>query len=119
MSINIDQWCARIRSFIQKIGTVKAGSTRYYRYLNIINFKAILFFCILLLTHGDIEANPGPTKKTSNYFSCCHWNVNSILAHNKMSLLTAYNIVQKFEIICISETYLDSTVDNKTVEIKD
>ena len=23
----------------------------------------ILFVCILLLTHGDIEANPGPTKK--------------------------------------------------------
>ena len=57
-------------------------------------------------------------QKTSNYFSCCHWNVNSILAHNKISLLTAYNIVWKFNIICISETYLDSTVDDKTIEIK-
>ena len=63
MSINIDQWRARIESFIQMIGTVRTGSTRYYRYLNIINFKVILFFYILLLTHGDIEANPGPTEK--------------------------------------------------------
>ena len=62
MSINIDQWHERIGSFIPKIGTVRTGSTRYYRYLNIINYKVILFFCILLLTHGDIEANPGPTK---------------------------------------------------------
>ena len=77
-----------------------------------------MFSCILLLTHGDIEANPGPTKKASNYFSCCRWNVNSILAHNKISLLTAYNIVQKFDIICISEKYLESTVDDKTTEIK-
>ena len=72
MSINIDQWHARIGSFIQNIGTVRTGSTRYYIYLNIINYKVVLFFCILLLTHGDIEANPGTTKRTSNHFSWCH-----------------------------------------------
>ena len=77
----------------------------------------ILFFSILLLTHGDIKADPGPTKKTSNYFSCCHWNANSILAQNDISLLTAYNTVKKLDIICISETYLDSTVDDKTIEL--
>ena len=53
---------------------VRTGSTRYYRYLYIINYKFISFFCKLLLTHGGIEANPGPTKKISNYFSCYHWN---------------------------------------------
>ena len=66
---------------------------------------------------GYIEANPQPTKKTSNYFSCCPWNANSILGHNKISLLTAYHTVRRFNIICISETYLDSTVDDKTIEI--
>ena len=54
MSINIDQWHARIGSFIQKIDSV--------RYLNITSCKVILFFCIPLLTHGDIESNSGPTK---------------------------------------------------------
>ena len=118
MSIHIDQWRARIGSFIQKIGSVRTGSTRYYRYLNIVNFKVtlfFLFFCVFLLTHGDIVGQPWVYKKTSNYFSWCHWNVNNILAHNKISLLTGYNIVQKFS---ISETYLDSAVDNKTIEIK-
>ena len=118
MPINIDQWHARIWSFFQKIESVRTGSTRYYWYLNIISYKVILFFCILLLTHGDIEANPGPTKKSSNYFSSCHWNVSRILGHDKISLLTAYNIVHAFDIIFISKTYLDSTVDDKTIEIK-
>ena len=67
---------------------------------------------------GTLKPTLGLQKNPSNYFSCCHWNVSSILAHNKISLLTAYNTVQKFDIICISETYLDSTVDNKTIEIK-
>ena len=69
------------------------------------------------MTHGDNEVNPGPTKKPSNYFSCCYWDVHSILAHSKISLLTDYKIVKKFDIICISETYLDLTVDDKTTEI--
>ena len=38
---------------------------------------------MLSLTHVDIE-NPGPKRRTSNYFSCCHWNVNSIMTHNKL-----------------------------------
>ena len=62
---------------------------------------------MLLITHGDIETNQGPKSKSSKYFSCCHWNVNSILAHDKLSLLTAYNSTQHYDIICISETYLD------------
>ena len=119
MSRNIDQWPVRIGSFIQKIETVRTGSTRYYRHLNIINFKVILFYCIYTSFDSWWHwCQPWAYKKTSNYFSCCHWNVNSILAHNKISLLTAYNIVQKFDIISISETYSDSTVDNKTTEIK-
>ena len=64
MSININQWRARIGSFIQKVETVRTGSTIYYRYLNIINFKVILFFCILLLSHGDIEVNSGPNTSS-------------------------------------------------------
>ena len=80
------------------------------------NSKIILFcFClffvlILLLKHGDIEINPRPKKKLVKCFSCCHWNVNSILAHNKLSLLTAYNSALNYDLICLTETYLDSTV---------
>ena len=33
-----------------------------------------------------------------------------ILAHSKLSLLEAYNAVHKYDILCISETYSDSSV---------
>ena len=74
------------------------------------------FAFVLLLKHGDVEINPGPNKKEARFFSCFHWNINSILTHNKLSLLEAYNTVHKYDILCISETYLDSSalVDNTT-----
>ena len=37
-------------------------------------------------------------------------NVNIILAQNKLSLLTAYNSALNYDLICLTETYLDSTV---------
>ena len=65
----------------------------------------------MLLKHGDTEINPGPKKQLAKCFSCCHWNVNRILAHNKLSLLTAYNSALNYYLTCLTETYLDSTVD--------
>ena len=70
-------------------------------------FLWILYFALTLLQHGDIELNPGP-----KYFFICHWNLNSLTAHNylKVSQLQAFNLVHKFDILCISETHLDSSV---------
>ena len=64
------------------------------------------------MTHGDIEVNPGPKKNCSTNFSFCHWNLNSLSAHNcvKFSSLQAYNIVYKHDVICLSETYIDNSV---------
>ena len=87
-----------------------------YNDLNIVNYKVFALIIILLLTHGDIESNPGPKCRTY-YFSCCHWNVNSIMAHNKLSLLSAYNTLHKFDVICISETYLDKSADDDALSI--
>ena len=66
---------------------------------------------ILLLLSGDIETNAGPDPGYSNSFSFCHWNLNSIAAHEfiKMSLLQAYNAIYGFDIICLSETYLGNS----------
>ena len=55
--------------------------------------------------------------KNAKYFSCCHGNVNSILAHDKLSLLTAHNSTQHCNIICVSETYLDSSIDENTLKL--
>ena len=67
----------------------------------------LLYFALRLLQHGDIELNPGP-----KYFSMCHWNLNNLTAHNysKVSQLEAFNLVHKFDILCILETRLDSSV---------
>ena len=77
-----------------------------------LNFFAILYFCYILLRHGDIEVNPGPKKNCSTSFSICHWNLNSLMAHNyvKLSSLQAYNTVYKHDVICLSETYIDNSV---------
>ena len=58
-------------------------------------------------------------RKKANFFSCFHWNVNSILTHNKLSLLEAYNTIHKYDMLSISETYLDSSVsvDDTTLSI--
>ena len=71
---------------------------------------------------GDIEINPGPKLNALNRcFSICHWNLNSISAHmfTKVSLLSAYSSVHKFDIICLSETYLNSETpsDDKNLKI--
>ena len=63
----------------------------------------------LLLRCGDVESNPGPKDKLS--LSICHYNINSIAVHNfaKLSSLEAFNSVHSFDIICISESFLDSS----------
>ena len=75
----------------------------------------------MILVSGDVEFNPGPRRSTDETFSICHWKLNSLSAYNynKLFLLRAYMAVHKFDLICLSDTHLDSTVasDNKNVEI--
>ena len=83
------------------------------------NYISILF-CIFLITFlfskgyvsGDVEVNPGPKNSVSECLSVCCWYLNSISAHDysKLFLLKACILAHKSDIICLSETYLDSTV---------
>ena len=69
----------------------------------------------MLFACGDIELNPGPKKRSSCYdFSVCHWNLNSITAHDfaKIDLLQAYNTIKQYDMICLSESYLDASVSS-------
>ena len=92
----------------------------YFRLLNsfFANFSGK--FDLLMLC-GDIESNPGPRPNSGQSFSICHWNLNSIAAHNfsKISLLKAYNAIHTYDIICLSETYLnhDTLSDNDKSKI--
>ena len=86
--------------------------------LILMNFFYSFFSENLLLLHGDIEANPSPNKKYKS-FTCCHWNINSLAANNmlKLSSIAAYNSIHKYDFICISETYLDSSVQSDDRDI--
>ena len=59
-----------------------------------------------LLLRGDIETNPGQRRNLSNHFTICHWNLNSISAHNfaKVQLLKAYLALHKFDIVRLKHT---------------
>ena len=48
------------------------------------------FMVLLLLRSGDIEKNPGPKK--SSVFNFCHWNLNSLAAHDfvEITLIEAF-----------------------------
>ena len=81
---------------------------------------SLLFICSLLLLHGDIESNPGPRNSKNHLPSFCHWNLNSLPAHNfsKMLLLKAYNAIYKYDFICLSEIYLDSSIPSDHVSLE-
>ena len=65
---------------------------------------------LLVMLSGDVEVNPGPKKKDKDCLSICHWNLNSISGYDysKLFLLNSCNSLHMFDIICLSETYLDS-----------
>ena len=75
-------------------------------------YDYLWFKCSLLLLYGDIELNPEPRQNTTKNFSICSWNLNRIVAYNfaKLVLLKAYDLINRFEIICLSETYLHSNI---------
>ena len=81
-------------------------------FLSCSNVRHIWLFPRLMHLSGEIEKNPGPKKDFSQTFSIGNWNLNSLVAHNftKIALLKAYLSVQRFDIFCISETYLNSSI---------
>ena len=66
---------------------------------------------LLILLSVDVELKPGPKGACTSNIPICHWNLNSISAHNyiKLFLLKACIAIHKFDIICSLETYLDSS----------
>ena len=59
-------------------------------------------YIFLITLSGDVELNPGPKCKAAQTLSICHWNLNSVCAHDfaKLSLLRAYVNIHKFDIVC-------------------
>ena len=73
----------------------------YAKYLRLKN----LLFC------DDIETIPFNQCKSISFY---HWNLNGLLARNceKFHLVEAFVVSNNVDIFCISETFLDLSVDN-------
>ena len=66
---------------------------------------------MLLLESDNIETNPDPTR--SPFIKFCQWNLNGLAVDEfaKMPLIEAFITTQNFDIICLSEIFLDSSID--------
>ena len=87
-----------------------------------VSCNLLCWIYILLITlSGDVKRNLRPKLKAAQRLSICHWNLNSICAHNfaRLSLLRAYVSVHKFDFICWSEMYLDSSIDDEKLKSQD
>ena len=71
----------------------------------------------LLLRSGDIETQLGTRSKNS--ISVGKFNINRLSAHNvaKLSSLKAFNSVHNFDIICLSESFLDSSFHSSNPDL--
>ena len=67
-----------------------------------------------------METNPLPRKLKTNNFSVCHWNLYSLSAHSfsKLTQLKAHNSIYKYDFICLSETYLNSSIPDNLIDIE-
>ena len=84
--------------------------------LNIFQIVFALLYSLLVMLNGDIEVNPEPKKKDKDFL----WNlIVSAYAYSKLFLLNSFNLLHKFDAICLSETYLDSNtpLDDENLEI--
>ena len=110
-----------LKHFVSK--STKDQGVAIFLFTLIHSWVGIWLYTLVISFTGDVKVNPGPRTKASNTFSVRHWNLNSISAHNysKVSLLKAYLTVHKFDIICLSETYLDRNIasDNDNLEFSE
>ena len=63
----------------------------FFMFYNIVARILICLCSLLLMLNGDVEINPAPWSNCKEYFSICHWNLNSISAldYSKLFLLKA------------------------------
>ena len=70
----------------------------------------ITFLSFLLILSNDVELNPKNDSSKCNIL-IAHWNLNSIATQNfvKLSQLEAQNTLHSYDLICLSERWLDAT----------
>ena len=97
---------------------IKETNLTWFDYMFTIRYLINIFKHLLLLLPGDIQTNPGP-KRSSN-IKFCHWNLNGLAAHDfiKVPLVEAFITSNNFDLVCLSETFLYSTIPNNDINIQ-
>ena len=92
--------------------------------IQILSSRAVHSVAVMFLIHhiwlhgrmikisGNMELNPGLNQKQDQSLSICRWNINSIPAQSfqKLALLQDYISSNKVDILCLSETFLNSDI---------
>ena len=75
----------------------------------------------MIKIRGDIELILGPKQKQDQSLSICYWNLNDISVNNfqKLELLQSHIWSNKVEILCLSQTFLNSDIscDDKNLQL--
>ena len=93
-------------------GYISKISTKLYSSIILlfnILLSVLVWLCsCLIIPNGDVEVNPEPQNSVSECLSICHWNLNSISAHDysKLFLLKACIAVHKFDIVFVSQRHI-------------
>ena len=75
-------FCTKVR-----FGTSHQAISSFFYVFILIYY--LLWRCSIILLSRDIKTNPGPISSSIQCISICHWSLNGVTAHNKLSLLTA------------------------------
>ena len=101
-------------SSVQNIRYLRRLLFYSFYFINAVSYiHHVWLYSLAIKCSGAIEENPGLKPNSCEYFSICHWNLNSVSAHNfiKLFLLRVYISINKIE------TYLETNLvrtDNST-----
>ena len=118
---NFEKFKFPVFSNVEKISFMLSPKSifNFYFYIQTPYDKQIekLLLKLLLTSCGDVESNPGP--KEQYQISFCHWNLNGLVAHNfnKISLLQAISVSKNYDLIFLSETFLDPSINSSDERI--
>jgi len=85
--------------------------------LSVFTLIIALYFIIslLLILAGDIHVNPGPNHVSTKAISVCHVNVRSLTRSKLLAIRSS--LVDSFDIITLSETFLHAGVGDDVFEL--
>ena len=85
------------------------------------NVQLAIMLTLLMLVCGSVHPNPGPDSDTC--LKLCHVNMRSLIPGDRSikidELHSTLCMEHKFDLICITETWLDNNITDESVSIPD